>query len=114
MARSVIEALHRRKEAPDTSLKLQPVPTHRKVPFDTNTLRYIVAHVHDLVKRAKAGGDLDGSNDTAASSVGNEHLTDLFREPKTPTPKNRRLELADDAHDQSYDISSQMKDMNIM
>ena len=115
MARSVIEALHRRKETPDTTLKLQPVPTHRKVPFDTNTLRYIVAHVHDLVRRAKAGDDLDGSNDTSASSVGNDHLTDLFREPKTPPgPKNRRLELADDAHDRPDEISSRMKDMNIM
>jgi hypothetical protein len=65
MARSVIEALHRRKETTvepsdgSSPLNLKPVPTHQKVLFDTNTLRYIVGHVQDLLKKVKAEADFD-------------------------------------------------------
>jgi hypothetical protein len=72
MARSVIEALHRRKDVADTSLTLQPVPTQRKVPFDTNTLRYIVTHVQKLVRRVELSLN-EGSTST--------QLADLFKDP---------------------------------
>jgi hypothetical protein len=72
MARSVIEALHRRKDVADTSLSLQPVPSQRKVPFDTNTLRYIVTHVQKLVRRVELSLN-EGSTTTP--------LADLFKDP---------------------------------
>lgn len=52
VARSVIEALRTRRTAsgPDA---LQPVPTTRKVPFDTATLRHIVPYVNALKRKVK-------------------------------------------------------------
>jgi hypothetical protein len=67
MARSVIEALHRRKDTQDSNLSLKPVPTQQKVLFDTNTLRYIVSHVQDLLKRVKVDLPSDFTVDTTDS-----------------------------------------------
>jgi len=72
MARSVIEALHRRKDGADASLSLQAVPPQKKVPFDTNTLRYIVTHVQKLVRRVELS-----LNEGPVST----QLTDLFKDP---------------------------------
>lgn len=55
LARSIIETLtlKKRKDASDPMLKLHPVPSSRKVPFDTNTLRHIVPYVNGLVRKVK-------------------------------------------------------------
>jgi hypothetical protein len=120
MARSVIEALHRRKDSPaDTTLPLEPVPSHKKVPFDTNTLRYIVTHVQKLLRQVEASlNDSDDQNDTsfASSSSEQQPLTRLFREPnKSIEGKSRKLELNDKKDlDDSDDINARMKKMDLI
>ncbi|KAF2804879.1 uncharacterized protein BDZ99DRAFT_451376 [Mytilinidion resinicola] len=52
-ARSVIEALQKRKSVHEPNPKLQPVPPTKKVPFDTATLRHIVPYVHTLMRKVK-------------------------------------------------------------
>ncbi|OCK80257.1 hypothetical protein K432DRAFT_48951 [Lepidopterella palustris CBS 459.81] len=52
-ARSVIEALQKRKSTNEPLAKLQPVPPTKKVPFDTATLRHIVPYVNTLVRKVK-------------------------------------------------------------
>jgi len=117
MARSVIEALHRRKDAPDAKLALKPVPAQKKVPFDTNTLRYIVTHVQKLVRRVELSlNDSDDQNDTSfASSSSGAPLTDLFKDPKHPQSKiSRQLKLSDGNNDDSDDINARLKQMDLM
>ncbi|TLD34491.1 hypothetical protein E2P81_ATG04656 [Venturia nashicola] len=55
LARSIIETLtlKKRKDAADSMFPVQPVPSSRKVPFDTNTLRHIVPYVNGLVRKVK-------------------------------------------------------------
>jgi hypothetical protein len=52
-ARSVIEALQKRKSVHEPITKLQPVPPNKKVPFDTATLRHIVPYVNTLMRKVK-------------------------------------------------------------
>ncbi|OCL01290.1 hypothetical protein AOQ84DRAFT_401886 [Glonium stellatum] len=52
-ARSVIEALQKRKSTSEPLSALQPVPPTKKVPFDTATLRHIVPYVNTLMRRVK-------------------------------------------------------------
>jgi Septation protein etd1 len=118
MARSVIEALHRRKDTSDASLSLQPVPSHKKVPFDTNTLRYIVSHVQKLVRQVEYSlNNSEDQNDTsfALSSGEQQPLKDLFKEPsREADSKPRRLELNDGNDvDDSDDINARMKSMDL-
>jgi hypothetical protein len=52
-ARSVIEALQRRKSTFDTFTDAPPTPSSKKVPFDTATLRRIVPYVNTLTRKVK-------------------------------------------------------------
>ena len=52
-ARSVIEALQKRKSTSEPLSTLQPVPPTKKVPFDTATLRHIVPYVNTLMRKVK-------------------------------------------------------------
>lgn len=117
MARSVIEALHRRKDdTPDTSLALKPVPSHKKVPFDTNTLRYIVTHVQKLVRRVETSlHDSEDQNETSfASSSSGAPLTAMFKDPnRLHSEKSRRLKLNDNSLEDSDDINIRLKDMDL-
>jgi hypothetical protein len=118
MARSVIEALHSRKDTSDASLALRPVPSHKKVPFDTNTLRYIVTHVQKLVRRVEHSlNDSEDQNDTsfASSSSEQQPLKDLFKEPNREADgKSRKLDLNDGNDvDDSDNINTRLKSMDL-
>ncbi|KAH8727519.1 hypothetical protein GQ44DRAFT_88026 [Phaeosphaeriaceae sp. PMI808] len=52
-ARSVIEALQRRKTIVEQVADAPPTPTLKKVPFDTATLRRIVPYVNTLTRKVK-------------------------------------------------------------
>ena len=53
VARSVIEALKNRKSNSESLLTLPSMPSSKKVPFDTATLKHIVPYVNGLVKKVK-------------------------------------------------------------
>jgi hypothetical protein len=90
IARSVIEALQKRNNATDPSLALHPVPSSKKVPFDTTTLRHIVPYVNSLVRKVKEqlreAEGLDPSRDPSPDSdnLHNSHpdppFSQLFRD----------------------------------
>ncbi|KAF9741034.1 hypothetical protein PMIN01_00573 [Paraphaeosphaeria minitans] len=52
-ARSIIEALQKRRSTYESLADIQPTPPTKKVPFDTATLRRIVPHVNGLTHRVK-------------------------------------------------------------
>ncbi|KAJ4296662.1 hypothetical protein N0V90_006710 [Kalmusia sp. IMI 367209] len=52
-ARSVIEALQKRRSTHEPLTDLQPLPATKKVPFDTATLRRIVPYVNTLTRKVK-------------------------------------------------------------
>jgi hypothetical protein len=120
LARSVIEALQQRNDVPATGLTLQPVPPHKKVPFDTNTLRHIVPYVNSLVKRVKesvkeALDDIEEFKEPDSVSSGRQPLSQLFKEPakqNSPSRNPRESTSTDDGHD-SDDLDSQMNTMNL-
>jgi hypothetical protein len=123
MARSVIEALQKKKDT-EAGLALQPVPANKKVPFDTNTLRHIVPYVHGLVRRVRASmEDLhtpeDGSHPTTPNPTEQNRLAQLFHNPPTTPQPQRRSRRPDvkggkgKENEPDDDISKRMKDMNL-
>jgi hypothetical protein len=52
-ARSVIEALQKRKSLHESVAEIQLTPSSKKVPFDTATLRRIVPYVNTLTRKVK-------------------------------------------------------------
>jgi hypothetical protein len=52
-ARSVIEALQKRKSTIEPTADVPPTPSSKKVPFDTATLRRIVPYVNTLTRKVK-------------------------------------------------------------
>ena len=132
MARSVIEALKKKKSASDPSLSLHPVPTNRRVQFDTRTLRHIVPYVSGLVRRVKEqireaeGFDTDGevaSNWDDPDDDLNAPLKKLFRDP-SPGPdspssrKTRALRTNNSKSNEGFssidEVNKQMKMMTVM
>lgn len=125
MARSVIEAVQRKKEPAGSDLSLQPVASDKKVPFDTNTLRHIVPYVNNLVRKVRASmNDHDFSNDFHHAPTVNENtrLSQLFNQPHNVSPtqnKSKRPEFkvgnaprGKENHDE--DISNQLNEMNLI
>ncbi|KAF2089068.1 hypothetical protein K490DRAFT_38207 [Saccharata proteae CBS 121410] len=53
VARSVIEALQKRRSTLEPLEVLKPVPATKKVPFDTATLKHIVPYVNGLTRKCK-------------------------------------------------------------
>ncbi|KAF2842550.1 hypothetical protein M501DRAFT_916172, partial [Patellaria atrata CBS 101060] len=83
-ARSVIEALQKRKSTVDHPLPLQPVPAGKKVEFDTATLRRIVPYVSVLMRKVKEIiREAEGLYSSPAQSPKpvEPALSLLFREP---------------------------------
>ncbi|KIW06971.1 uncharacterized protein PV09_02631 [Verruconis gallopava] len=99
MARSVIEALKKKKSNERSAMSLQPVPPNRRVQFDTRTLRHIVPYVSGLVRRVKdqireaerfdIGSDSDWDEDTEPRVP---QLAHVFRDPSpiVESPSSRR------------------------
>lgn len=136
LARSIIETLtlKKRKDASDSMLPLHPVPTTRKVPFDTNTLRHIVPYVNGLVRKVKEqlrdaeGLDLsrDSSpdwNDAPVPSRG-PSISRMFkdhspapdspsRQPRAARPNNNTSN-SNEGHQNLDDLNKQMKLMTVM
>lgn len=80
MARSVIEALKKKKsDVEAAAMSLQPVPTTRRVQFDTRTLRHIVPYVSGLVRRVK-----EQIRDAEHLDIGSESDWDAEVEPRIP------------------------------
>jgi hypothetical protein len=97
-ARSIIEALQKRRNTYDPLMDVQPPPPTKKVPFDTATLRRIVPHVNGLTHRVKQ---------TLREAEG------LYSSPNTSPNKEigapfSREYLADN------ELSTQMKLMTVM
>jgi hypothetical protein len=116
MARSVIEALQRRKDNPSAPITLKPVEANKKVPFDTSTLRHIVPHVSELVRRVKSflrHADEGQDSSFASSSADPLPLSRLFDDPAATTP-TRRNRHRPSRGDQDDDLSKSMKQMNLM
>ena len=53
IAQSVIQALQRGKQHEPESSTAVPSARQKKMPFDTNTLKHIVPHVHSLMRQVK-------------------------------------------------------------
>jgi hypothetical protein len=79
MARSVIEALKKKKSDIEASVALRPVPNSRRVQFDTRTLRHIVPYVSSLVRRVK-----DQLREAESLEVTSESDWDIDIEPRMP------------------------------
>lgn len=137
LARSIIETLtlKRRKDASDPMLSLHPVPSTRKVPFDTNTLRHIVPYVNGLVRKVKEqlreaeGLDLSRAsspdwNDAPLPSRG-PPISRMFKDhsPAPDSPSSRKSRAArpnnntsnsNEGHPNLDDLNKQMKLMTVM
>ncbi|KAF2739846.1 hypothetical protein EJ04DRAFT_483229 [Polyplosphaeria fusca] len=94
-ARSVIEALQKRRSTQEPNADLQPAPATKKVPFDTATLRRIVPYVNILTRKVK---------DELREAEG------LYSSPSTsPTePPFSKIFISDN------DLAQQMKLMTVM
>jgi hypothetical protein len=96
-ARSVIEALQRRKSTYDALPDAPPTPSAKKVPFDTATLRRIVPYVSTLTRKVKDTiRDAEGLYSSPCTSP-------LHEEP----PFSRIFQ-------QDADLAAQMKLMTVM
>ncbi|KAE9989219.1 hypothetical protein EG327_002956 [Venturia inaequalis] len=136
LARSIIETLtlKKRKDAADPMFPLHPVPSSRKVPFDTNTLRHIVPYVHGLVRKVKdqlreaEGFDLsrDSSpdwNDAPVLSRG-PPISRMFKDhspaPDSPSRRARAVRPntttsnPNEGHRNLDDLNKQMTQMTVM
>ncbi|KAF1956165.1 hypothetical protein CC80DRAFT_70495 [Byssothecium circinans] len=100
-ARSVIEALQKRKSTPDPLADVQAAAeSTKKVPFDTATLRRIVPYVNSLTRKVK---------DTLREAEG------LYSSPSTSPSKEKENEPPLSKMFQTdNDLSSQMKLMTVM
>jgi hypothetical protein len=126
MARSVIEAVQRKKEPTDSNMALQSVASNKKVPFDTNTLRHIVPYVNNLVRKVRASmNDHETLNETSHASTVNEQtrLSQLFNHPPNVSPlqqkKSRRPDVKSGnaprgKENEAEDISKKMNNMNLI
>jgi hypothetical protein len=98
-ARSVIEALQKRRSAYEPFLDAPPIPStpSKKVPFDTATLRRIVPYVSTLTRKVKDTiRDAEGLYSSPLASP-------LHEEPPFGT-----------IHQQKADLAAQMKLMTVM
>ena len=98
-ARSVIEALQKRRSAYEPFLDAPPIPStpSKKVPFDTSTLRRIVPYVSTLTRKVK---------DTIRDAEG------LYSSPLT-SPLHEEPPFGT-IHQQEADLAAQMKLMTVM
>lgn len=97
-ARSIIEALQKRRSTHESLVDVQTPPSTKKVPFDTATLRRIVPHVNGLTHRVK-------QTLREAEGLYSSHSTSPIREAKVPFSREY---LADS------ELSTQMKLMTVM
>ncbi|KAF2002883.1 hypothetical protein P154DRAFT_125271 [Amniculicola lignicola CBS 123094] len=78
-ARSVIEALQKRKSIHDQVADLQLTPSTKKVPFDTATLRRIVPYVNTLTRKVKeALRDAEGLYSSPSTSPHEPPFSKIF------------------------------------
>jgi hypothetical protein len=98
-ARSVIEALQKRKSTPDPFIDIQAAESTKKVPFDTATLRRIVPYVNSLTRKVK---------DTLREAEG------LYSSPSTTPPREDEPPFKKMFHTADNDLSTQMKLMTVM
>ncbi|KAL6155717.1 hypothetical protein ACJBU6_05919 [Exserohilum turcicum] len=96
-ARSVIEALQKRRSIHDPVPDAPPTPSSKKVPFDTATLRRIVPYVNSLTRKVK---------DTIRDAEG------LYSSPAA-SPMHEEPQL-DKVFQQDADVAAQMKLMTVM
>lgn len=96
VARSVIEALHKRKGPVETPVPLQSVSPNKKVPFDTATLRHIVPYVNGLMRRVKQivreaeGLYATPTNSPRRKEASTLPLNQLFQSPADGSPTRKR------------------------
>jgi hypothetical protein len=124
MARSVIEALKKKKSDVEASVSLQPVPMSRRVQFDTRTLRHIVPYVSSLVRRVK-----DQIREAEHLDVDSDSDWDIDVEPRVPplvhvfkdpspipeSPSSRKSRnIPKDGSPQIDDVSKKLKMMTVM
>ncbi|KAF2189702.1 hypothetical protein K469DRAFT_683107 [Zopfia rhizophila CBS 207.26] len=78
-ARSVIEALQKRKSTHESVADLQLAPAANKVPFDTATLRRIVPYVNALTRKVKdALREAEGLYSSPSTSPKEPHFSKIF------------------------------------
>jgi hypothetical protein len=133
IARSVIEAVQKKKNVAGPPLSLQPIPSSKKVPFDTTTLRHIVPYVNGLVRRVKEqlreAEGLDISRGTSPDIDDTQNQLDPpftqrrfqnDRHPSGESPSSRksRRSRANKPSDRSSqnldDLNKKMKMMTVM
>jgi hypothetical protein len=96
-ARSVIEALQKRKSTYEPVPDAPPTPSSKKVPFDTATLRRIVPYVNTLTRKVKdAIRDAEG----------------LYSSPNT-SPRHEEPPFSK-IFQQDTDLAAQMQRMTVM
>ena len=98
VARSVIEALQKRKSSSDPSSKLQPGQSSKKVPFDTATLRHIVPYVSGLLRKVKdVLRDAEKLYSSPRQGSNNEEpfTTRLYPDPIEESPTSRKSRRRD-------------------
>jgi hypothetical protein len=98
-ARSVIEALQKRKSTSEPLSTLQPVPPTKKVPFDTATLRHIVPYVNTLMRKVK---------DALREAEG------LYTSPSTSPSTSPKEPPFSKIFQTENDLATQMKLMTVM
>ncbi|KAK5157205.1 hypothetical protein LTR04_005481 [Oleoguttula sp. CCFEE 6159] len=128
VAMSVIEALQQKRTASDPELPNQNDQTSDKVPFDTGTLRHIVPHVNNLLRRVKEvlreAEGLHASPDRTARPENDPPFSQIFRElPESPSSRRKLRRsrattdhtTAEDAFQTKGDeLASHMKLMTVM
>ncbi|KAL1599582.1 hypothetical protein SLS60_007385 [Paraconiothyrium brasiliense] len=97
-ARSIIEALQRRRSTHEPFVDIQPPTPTKKVPFDTATLRRIVPHVNGLTHKVKQ---------TLREAEG------LYSSPGTSPNKEAEVPLSKEYLAEN-EVSTQMKLMTVM
>jgi hypothetical protein len=121
MARSVIEALKKKKSHQETAVSLQPVPSTRRVQFDTRTLRHIVPYVSSLVRRVKdqirevERLDIESESDWDTDLEPRDHpLAHVFRDPSPipESPSSRKSRVLHASRTQTKDGPSSMEEIN--
>ncbi|KAL5120291.1 hypothetical protein ACEQ8H_001849 [Pleosporales sp. CAS-2024a] len=96
-ARSVIEALQKRKSVFEPAEDAPPTPSSKKVPFDTATLRRIVPYVNTLTRKVK---------DIIRDAEG------LYSSPST-SPRHEEPSFSK-MFQQDADLTAQMQQMTVM
>ncbi|TKA71898.1 hypothetical protein B0A49_04542 [Cryomyces minteri] len=128
VAMSVIEALQQKRTASDPELPDQNEQPSDKVPFDTGTLRHIVPHVNNLLRRVKEvlreAEGLYTSPDRTARPENDPPFSHIFRElPESPSSRRKLRRsrattdhtTAEDAFQTKGDeLASHMKLMTVM